>query len=121
MEDKEIDYLSLNNDDKQVQALKEENADFQELNVVNQEPDQLVDFLICSIPEEPIKSSKEQTIVSKVEKEYQIAKVPHIDFIFGNQPLISEDCEQIVQIQKSKHHLLERESMPNPTIKRGNI
>ena len=68
------------------------------MNVVNHEPDQLVDFIICSIPEEPIKSSKEQAIVLKVEKEDQIVEVPHIDFIFWNRLLISRDCEQIVQI-----------------------
>ena len=58
LEDKEIDSLFITIDDKQVQALKEEKADFKELKVVNQEPNQLVDFIICSIPEEPIKSSK---------------------------------------------------------------
>lgn len=42
-----------------MQAPKEEKVDFEELNVVNQEPDQLVDLIIYSIPREPIKSSKE--------------------------------------------------------------
>lgn len=67
------------NSDEKVQALKEEYADFEELNVVNQEPDHLVDFLICSIPKEPITASKEQDIISKVEKEEQIIAVPYID------------------------------------------
>ena len=98
LEDKEIDSVSINNDAKQVQAPKEENADFEELNVVNQELDQPVDFIICSIPKEPIKSLKEQAIVSKVDKEDQIVEIPHIDFIFGNQPLISKYCVQLVQI-----------------------
>ena len=39
-----------------MQALKEEKADLEELNVVNKEPDQLVDFIISPFPKEPIKS-----------------------------------------------------------------
>ena len=35
LEDKEIDSLSITNDDQQVQAPKEEKSDFEELNIVN--------------------------------------------------------------------------------------
>ena len=47
------------NSDEEVQAPKEVQVVYEELKVVNQEPDQLVDFMINSILDESIKSLKE--------------------------------------------------------------
>ena len=76
LEDKEIDSLSINTDDKQVQAPKEEKADFEELKVVNQEPDQLADFIVNSIPEKLIKSSGSRLLFPRLKKKSKSLRFP---------------------------------------------
>ena len=82
---------------------KKKKRDFEDLNVVNKEPDQLVDLIISPLSEEPIKSSKEQAVVSKVEKDGQVVETPHIDFIFGEKLLMFKDCNPLVPSQQLKH------------------
>ena len=103
LEDKEIESLSIDNVDQQVLALKEGKADFEELNGVNKEPNQLVDLIISPLPEEPIISSEEQAVVSKVEKDGKVIKIPHIEFIFGDKLLMFEDCYPLVPSQQLIH------------------
>ena len=74
------------------------------MNVDNKEPDQLVDFIISPLPEEPIiKSSEEKAIVSQVEKDGQVVEIPHIDFLFGDKLLMFEDYYPLVPSQQLIH------------------
>ena len=55
----------------------------------------------------PHRTSEDNYTVQLVSKEDQVGKVPHIDFIFGDLPLILEDCMQMVQIQELKHQCVQ--------------
>ena len=58
---------------------------------------------IASPPlENQIKPSDEKTIDQEIVKEDHIIEVLHIDFVFGDQPLLLEDSKQMI-LQNLKH------------------
>lgn len=58
---------------------------------------------IASPPlENQIKPSDEKTIDQEIAKEHHIIKVPHIDFVFGDRPLLLAGSKQMI-LQNLKH------------------
>ena len=63
----------------------------------------LMDPVASPPPKNKVKPSDGKTINQEVLNDDQIIEVPHIDFIFGDNLFILEDCVQPVKIQNLKH------------------
>ena len=66
-----------------------EDTGIEEFKMASKTNEQPMDLNVVPLPEELIESLvTEHAIVSEVAKEDQIIEVLHIDFIFGNRPLL---------------------------------
>lgn len=95
------EFPSFDNGDQKMQATKK----IEKLDMARRPTEHPMDLIVGPHPEQPIKASEEHAINRDITKDNQVIKVPHIDYIFGDQdqPLILGDCVQTITIYKLKH------------------
>lgn len=76
-------FSSIDNMDQQVQFVKEEEQNIEELEIVNKSTEDPTDLIISQLPEQSIKSSEEQSTNHEIAKEEQVIEVSHIDLSSG--------------------------------------
>ena len=94
-EDKKPD-LFVKSGNQKMQAARELEASIEDLDMDSKEPKHTIDLIEVLLPNMPIESSENKSIIPKSSEEDQLVAVPHIHFIFGNQQWILGDCNLIL-------------------------
>ena len=73
---------SLENVDQKMQVAYEATKKIEVLKMIRKPTNHLIEPIVSSLLEQPVKTSEEQAIGQETTKENQVIEVPHIDFIF---------------------------------------
>lgn len=93
---------------QEIQEVKEEagKEDIEDLDLVNHKPNHLVDLIAMTISEEPYGLSEEESVVSLISQDPAVES-RHMNFVFGDQQLISEDYDVMVEILQFEHPMVQ--------------
>eukprot|EP00268_Persea_americana_P042463 TRINITY_DN42496_c2_g1_i2.p1 TRINITY_DN42496_c2_g1~~TRINITY_DN42496_c2_g1_i2.p1 ORF type:complete len:159 (+),score=25.63 TRINITY_DN42496_c2_g1_i2:297-773(+) len=97
MLEQEREHKGIHSVDQPVQVEHEETNGEE----ITKESNHLMDLIASPPPANPIRPLDEKAINQEITKDH-IIEVSHIDFIFGDKPLIFADCEHVIHIQNLK-------------------